>query len=82
VVQKDAGGTTFNWANLAGTAASRGISTLYYPPASKTGSAIAIDYVTGFIGAGLGNLAPEFWPDVHHWLRRHFQRNGNYEAER
>ena len=71
VVRRDAGGTTFNWANAAGTAASTALSNAYYPPASRTGGAMAIHFGTSFVGAGLGNLAPEFWPDVRHWLGRH-----------
>jgi hypothetical protein len=75
IVRRDTGGTTFNWANAAGTAASTGLSNAYYPPASQTGKAMAIHFGTSFIGAGLGNLEPEFWPDVHHWLRRRLHRN-------
>jgi hypothetical protein len=74
IAQKDSGGATFNWANAAGTAASAGLSNAYYPPASRTGGAIAIHFGTSFIGAGLGNLEPEFWPDVHHWFKRRFHR--------
>lgn len=71
VVRKDQGGDTFNWANVAGTAMSVGLSNAYYPSASRTSGAMALHFATSVAGAGFGNLAPEFWPDVRHWLKRH-----------
>jgi hypothetical protein len=71
IAQKDAGGATFNWANVAGTAASAGLSNAYYPPVSRTSGAIALHFGYSFFGAGFGNLEPEFWPDVHQWLKHH-----------
>jgi hypothetical protein len=71
ITRSDRGGETFNWSNLTGTAMSTGFSNLYYPPASRTGGAMAIHFGTGLVGAGFGNLFPEFWPDFHAMLRRH-----------
>ena len=71
VVRKDEGGDTFNWANVTGTAMSVGLSNAYYPSASRTSGAMALHFATSVAGAGFGNLAPEFWPDFRHWLKRH-----------
>jgi hypothetical protein len=67
----DRGGNTFNWSNLTGTAMSAGFSNLYYPAASRTGSATAIHFGTSLAGSGFANLFPEFWPDFRGMLQRH-----------
>jgi hypothetical protein len=73
-IRRDAGGTTFNWDNFLGTAASAGFSNLYYPPASRTGSAYALHFITSYFGTGLGDLAPEFYPDFSAWLFHHHKK--------
>jgi hypothetical protein len=73
-IRKDSGGDTFNWDNFLGTAASAEFSNLYYPPASRTGEAYALHYVTSYFGSGLGDLAPEFLPDFKAWLFHHRHR--------
>lgn len=70
VTRTDAGQATFNWSNVAGTAMSAALSNAYYPAASRTASAAAINWGTNVAGAGLANLLPEFWPDFHDWVRR------------
>lgn len=73
----DRGGNTFNWSNLTGTAMSAGFSNLYYPPASRTGGALALHFGTSLAGSGFANLFPEFWPDFRHMLtRRHLLPGG------
>jgi len=71
ITSRDAGGDTFNWSNLTGTAMSAGFSDLYYPAASRTGGALAIHFGTSLIGGGLANLYPEFWPGFREMLERH-----------
>jgi hypothetical protein len=71
VTSRDSGGHTFNWANLAGTTLSMGVSNIYYPPASRTRQAMEIRFGVGIAGAGLANLFPEFWPDFERMLQRH-----------
>jgi hypothetical protein len=63
IIRTDAGGTSFNWSNVLGTAMSAGLSNAYYPAPSRTGGAMIIHFVTSVAGAGFANLAPEFWPD-------------------
>lgn len=71
ITRADAGGSTYNWSNLTGTAMSAGFSNLYYPSASRNGGAIAIHFGTSLIGSGLANLYPEFWPGFRQMLARH-----------
>jgi hypothetical protein len=72
IIRRDVGGNTFNWSNVLGTAMSAGLSNAYYPPPSRTGGATIIHFVTSVAGAGLANLAPEFWPDFKQKvLKRH-----------
>ena len=63
IISRDAGGTTFNWSNVLGTAMSAGLSNAYYPSLSRTSGAMAIHWATSVAGGGFANLAPEFWPD-------------------
>lgn len=63
IIRTDNGGTSFNWSNVLGTAMSAGLSNAYYPPASRTTGSFCNHLISGVLGAGASNLAPEFWPD-------------------
>lgn len=71
VTRTDAGGQTFNFSNVFGTAMSAGLSNAYYPPASRTSSATLTNWGTSVAGSGLANLMPEFLPDLKAWMKRH-----------
>jgi hypothetical protein len=72
VIRKDSGANTFNFDNVVGSALSTGFSNIYYPPASRTGKAIAMHFGNDVADNGFVNLAPEFWPDFRDKvLRRH-----------
>ena len=71
ITRSDAGGATFNWSNVLGTAMSAGLSNAYYPPASRTAGAALTNWGTSVAGSGLANLLPEFLPDFKRWLKRH-----------
>jgi hypothetical protein len=71
LTRKDAGGQTFNFSTVVGTAMSAGLSNAYYPPLSRTLSATMTNWGTSVAGSGLGNLMPEFLPDVKAWMKRH-----------
>jgi hypothetical protein len=73
VTRKDAGASTFNWANVLGTAMSAGLSNAYYPPISRTPRETLTNWSTSIAGSGMANLMPEFWPDVRQWIRRRFK---------
>jgi hypothetical protein len=71
VTHNFAGQRTINWSNITGSATGAAISNAYYPAIDRTASITAGNFAQNVIGGGLGNLAPEFWPDFHHWLTRH-----------
>jgi len=71
VTRLDSGGSTFNFANVLGTAMSAGLSNAYYPRGSQKASSAATNWGTSIAGSGLANLAPEFIPDLKRWLKRH-----------
>jgi hypothetical protein len=65
VTRSDSGRAQANWSNVLGKFAGAGLSNLYYPEADRGGDltlsrvAISLGYQT------LGNLAIEFWPEIH-----------------
>lgn len=65
VTRTDAGGTTFNYSGVGGIGMGIALSNAYYPDASVTGKEVASRFGTSFAAAALGNLLPEFWPDIH-----------------
>jgi hypothetical protein len=69
VTRKDSGARTFNYSNVLGTVMGVGFSNLYYPPASRTGGVMLSRLGTGLLASALGNLLPEFWPDIHQRLK-------------
>jgi hypothetical protein len=71
VAHNFSGDRTINWSNITGSAIGAAISNAYYPAVDRTLSTTAGNFAQNVIGAGLGNLAPEFWPDFRQWLRRH-----------
>ncbi|MGA2881734.1 MAG: hypothetical protein ABSG13_22515 [Bryobacteraceae bacterium] len=73
ITRTDAGGAAFNSSNVLGTAMSAALSNAYYPAASRTPRAAALNWGTSVGGSGMANLLPEFWPDFHVWVRRHFR---------
>jgi hypothetical protein len=66
VTRTDAGGTTFNFSEIAGAGLASAISNLYYPPENRTLSknlsrwGIMVGEDTFF------NLLKEYWPDIKH----------------
>jgi hypothetical protein len=73
ITRCDSGDATFNESNVLGTAMSAALSNAYYPPASRTARAAAVNWGTGVAGSGFANLLPEFWPDFHAWVKRHLR---------
>jgi hypothetical protein len=67
VARQDSGSqafNAFNVSNILGMAAGIGLSNLYYPSASRTGTVMLGRVATSLAGDGIGNLVSEFWPDV------------------
>lgn len=65
IVRTDAGTNRFNFSNVGGIAMGIALSNAYYPDASVSGREVASRFGTSFAAAALGNLLPEFWPDIH-----------------
>lgn len=71
VARNYSGSRTINWSNIAGSAIGAAISNAYYPAADRSFSVTVGNFGQNVVGAGLGNLAPEFWPDFRRFLKRH-----------
>jgi hypothetical protein len=72
VARQDSGRSTFNSAGVFGMMMGIGTSNLYYPSASRTGTVMATRVGTSVMGWAIGNVAAEFWPDIH----KKFFQNG------
>ena len=64
VTRQDSGRDAFNASNILGMAAGIGLSNLYYPSASRTGTVMVSRVGTSLTGDVMGNLMSEFWPDI------------------
>jgi hypothetical protein len=64
ITRRDSGEETFNFSGVGGMAMGISLSNAYYPPKSVSGSVTESRFVSSVTGAALGNLLPEFWPDV------------------
>lgn len=71
VTRTDAGNTTFNCSGVIGMGMGIALSNAYYPNKSVNGEEIGSRFATSFAAAALGNLLPEFWPDVHQRFFHH-----------
>jgi hypothetical protein len=61
----DSGKTQPNWSNLLGKLAAGGLSNVYYPKEDR-GAGLTFSRVAISLGyQTLGNLAIEFWPEIH-----------------
>jgi hypothetical protein len=64
VTKTDAGGERFNFSGVGGMAMGIALSNAYYPARSVSGSVTEARFISSMTGGALGNLLPEFWPDV------------------
>jgi hypothetical protein len=64
VTRTDRGNRTFNYAGSLGMGMGIALSNAYYPDASVNGREVASRFGTSLTAWGLGNLLPEFWPDI------------------
>ena len=64
VTRQDSGRAAFNVSGVLGMAMGIALSNAYYPNDSVNGSVTGSRFITSITGASLGNLLPEFWPDV------------------
>lgn len=73
ITRRDSGHDGFNFSGILGMGMGIALSDVYYPPKSVGGGELEWRLVTSLSAAALGNLLPEFWPDVREKLahRRH-----------
>lgn len=64
ITRKDSGRDGFNISGMVGMGMGIGLSNAYYPPRSVNGAEMGSRVVTSLSSAALGNLLPEFWPDI------------------
>jgi hypothetical protein len=74
ITKKDSGQATFNYSGVGGMAMGIALSNAYYPSKSVSGSVTEARFISSVTGFALGNLLPEFWPDVKqmlaHWRHK------------
>jgi len=66
ITRTDAGGRTFDFAEIVGNGAGAGISDLYYPSRERTWTKTGQKWVTQIALDGVFNIVKEFWPDINH----------------
>lgn len=64
ITRRDSGKDSFNFSGVLGMEMGIALSNAYYPPKSVNGEEVAERTLTSFTASALGNLLPEFWPDI------------------
>jgi hypothetical protein len=64
ISRKDDGDPTFNFAEVIGSGAASGVSTLYYPTKYRTWTKVGQKWLTSDIIDGANFMLKEFWPDI------------------
>jgi hypothetical protein len=70
VTRRDSGKDGFNFSGIVGMELGIALSNAYYPPKSVNGGEMTYRTFTSFTASALGNLLPEFWPDIKEKLNR------------
>jgi hypothetical protein len=64
ISRKDDGDATFNYAEIIGSGAASGVSSLYYPTKYRTWTKVGQKWLTSDIIDGANFMLKEFWPDI------------------
>lgn len=64
ITKRDSGRDSFNFSGIVGTGMGIVLSDAYYPPRSVGGGELESRIVTSLAATAMGNLLPEFWPDI------------------
>lgn len=70
ITRRDSGAASFNFAGVFGMAMGIALSNAYYPSPSVNWSVNEGRFISSYTSNALGNLLPEFWPDVMEKLDR------------
>ncbi len=73
ITKRDSGKESFNFSGVIGMGMGIALSDAYYPPRSVGGGELESRVVTSLTATALGNLLPEFWPDIKQKFSRHKQ---------
>jgi hypothetical protein len=65
ITRTDAGTDRFNYSGILGMGMGIALSNAYYPAPSVNGTEVASRFGTSLMSSALGNILPEFWPDIH-----------------
>lgn len=71
ITRTDKGTDRFNYSGMIGMGMGIALSNAYYPDSSVNAEEVGARFGTSLAASALGNLLPEFWPDVH---ERFFRR--------
>jgi len=71
ITRRDSGRDGVAFSGILGTGLGIALSNAYYPPASVSGAEMKARLITSFGSGALGNLLPEFWPDIKAKLARY-----------
>jgi hypothetical protein len=71
VTRTDAGNNRFNFSGIGGMSMGIALSNAYYPGSSVNASEVGTRFGTSLVASALGNILPEFWPDIHEKLFHH-----------
>jgi hypothetical protein len=74
VTRRDSGRESFNFSGILGMEMGIALSNSYYPSRSVNGGEMAYRTGSSFAATALGNLLPEFWPDIKARLNRRLKR--------
>jgi hypothetical protein len=64
ITRRDSGKDGFSFSGIGGMGLGIALSNAYYPPRSVNGGETGSRIITSLIASSMGNLLPEFWPDV------------------
>ena len=64
ITRTDAGTDRFNYSGILGMGMGIALSNAYYPASSVNGIEVASRFGTSLMSSALGNILPEFWPDM------------------
>jgi hypothetical protein len=71
VTRTDSGRNRFNFSGILGMSMGIALSNAYYPDPSVNGAEVGSRFGTSLAASAVGNLLPEFWPDIREKLARH-----------
>jgi hypothetical protein len=71
ITRRDSGRDGFSFSGVMGMGMGIALSDAYYPPGSVGGGELESRVITSLTSSALGNLLPEFWPDIRAKIASH-----------